>query len=404
MRNVIGPPVGGDDFFNRVEELAKLRRLMEAGNHVLLVGPRRTGKSSLIAELARRLTLDGWCVVSVDVQDAADQAAFLDAILAGLESRGFKLPLMARVAKAIQDFRKFLRGIKGGVAGTSIEVTDAAVHWDEAAAPLKNLIVSLAGQNGRTLIAVDELPIFLTKILRSECGLHGVRQVLDWLRSVQQACGTRLPWVLCGSIGLDSFVEQHRLEGCINELLPQSIDAFDEATAVLLLQRLAQNAGYGFALSDEIALAMVARVGWPIPYYLQILFHALVELHNAKRSAAYPSLADVGAAYNELLSPYNHGLLSHWDSRLGDLLDIDQQRNVRLLLRHLCRLPDGCDQAGLLNLLAAEHPHADARELKNQLGRLLDFLERDGYLARRGDVYAFRSFLLRDFCRQRFAG
>ncbi len=402
MRNITGSPVEGDDFFGRDEELATLRRTVEDGNHVLLLGPRRIGKSSLVAELARQLTADGWAVVKVDVQDAADQAAFLIAIQQGLVHAGIQMPLMAKVTTAIDHFRHFLRGTKVGVAGAELEVSDAMASWEHAAGSLKGLIASQAAEGRRVLITLDELPIFLNKLLH-EGGLDQVRQVLDWLRSVRQACGTRLPWILCGSIGLDSFVDRHRLSGCINELSPQPVGAFDDDTALRLLNRLAETGRYSMALSKEVAQAIIARVGWAVPFYLQLLFHTLAELPKARRSPDYPSLADVDLAYQTLLDPQHRVQFGHWESRLGDLLDQGELRMARCVLGRLCSEPQGASRDVLFNLLAAEHPHADPGTLDRQLREILEFLQRDGYLAQQGECYAFRSFLLRDFWKRRFA-
>ena len=227
MENVTGNPVEGDDFFGRGDELKQLRQAVESGNHVLLVGPRRVGKSSLVAELARLLTQAGWSVVKVDVQHSADEAAFLHEIQEAIRRTGIQLPLLAKVTDVVQRFRRAVRGTKVSVAGTSVELEDAPVDWEDAAASLKTLITTLPADGRRVLITVDELPVFLNKLLETDGGAARVRGILDWLRSVRQACGTRLPWILCGSIGLDSFVEQHGLEGCINELLPQPLDAFE---------------------------------------------------------------------------------------------------------------------------------------------------------------------------------
>ena len=94
MQNITGNPVDGDDFFGRKDELCQLRSSVEAGNHVLLVGPRRVGKSSLVAELARQLAKAGWTPVKVDVQHTADEAAFLHEIHESIRQTGVKLPLL----------------------------------------------------------------------------------------------------------------------------------------------------------------------------------------------------------------------------------------------------------------------------------------------------------------------
>ena len=59
MRNIIGPPVVGDDLYGRDYELARLWEHLENGEHILMLAPRRVGKTSLMLELKsskRRVT------------------------------------------------------------------------------------------------------------------------------------------------------------------------------------------------------------------------------------------------------------------------------------------------------------------------------------------------------------
>jgi predicted AAA+ superfamily ATPase len=51
MRNIIGSPVEGDDFFDRPQILARIRRELDAQANILLVAPRRVGKTSLVLRL-----------------------------------------------------------------------------------------------------------------------------------------------------------------------------------------------------------------------------------------------------------------------------------------------------------------------------------------------------------------
>ena len=169
-----------------------------------------------------------------------------------------------------------------------------------------------------------------------------------------------------------------------------------------MLKRLGAKPEHACPLSDEVARVMVERVGWPIPYYLQLLFHALKSLPMQRRSANFPSAEDVAAAYETLLGPHHRTHFGHWDSRLGDLLDAGGQTKARLLLNHLCEYPAGRTRDQLRVVLAAVYPQADPARLDRELRDLLDFLERDGYLGRQAERYAFRSFLLRDYWQRRF--
>ena len=70
MKSSTGRWVSGDDFFDREPELASLGRLVRAGNHVLLTGQRRMGKTSLLRELGRRLEDEDWIFLFSDVEGA----------------------------------------------------------------------------------------------------------------------------------------------------------------------------------------------------------------------------------------------------------------------------------------------------------------------------------------------
>ena len=71
MRSATGRWVSGGDFFDREPELCILEQRVRDGNHVLLTGQRRMGKTSITRELGRRLTeFGGWSSLFADVEDA----------------------------------------------------------------------------------------------------------------------------------------------------------------------------------------------------------------------------------------------------------------------------------------------------------------------------------------------
>ena len=55
MNSSTGRWVSDDDFFNRERELRILETRVRDGNHILLTGQRRMGKTSITRELGRRL-------------------------------------------------------------------------------------------------------------------------------------------------------------------------------------------------------------------------------------------------------------------------------------------------------------------------------------------------------------
>ena len=83
MRNIIGQAVVGDDLYGRTYELGRLWELLEQGQHILMLAPRRVGKTSLMLEL-RRAPRENWDVFYVDVEGGEGPADFVAAILAAL--------------------------------------------------------------------------------------------------------------------------------------------------------------------------------------------------------------------------------------------------------------------------------------------------------------------------------
>ena len=393
MRNITGPPVEGDDFFGRKDELDKLLRLIRNGNHLLLLGPRRMGKSSVVAEVGRRLKKEGWKIVRANVEDATDEPALLREINQAIRDSGVDIPLVQQAEEVISRFRNKLRGGK-------VQEILGGESWEIASDTVKQVFANVAPR-GKVLFTLDELPIFLSALVEADNGPKRVRSVLRWLRSTRHKCGTNLPWLLCGSIGLDTFVEKNDLTDTINELLPQELGAFSPDEGRELIQRLGRSSGYELDVSEEVAGAMVDRVGWPVPFYLQLMFHGLAELPSADRSVDYPSLPDVDAAYELLLSPGHRVKFVHWDSRLGDLLDHDDAKLARLILAEASRAAKGVGRRRLLNVAQAKSPGSDADERSRQIQALLTFLERDGYLIEKDGRYTFRSFLLRDYWKRK---
>ncbi len=401
MRNITGNPVSGADFHGRQSELKELLRSIKNGNHVLILAPRRVGKSSVVAETERLLSADGWKVVSVDVQHAEDEAGFLQLINEAISESQVQLDKTVgeSIKSGIRAFRSALRGTKVAAAGAQLEVSESETTWEEAANPLRAQIKRLSKTDERILFSMDELPIFLHSLLQREDGKKRVQRILNWLRSVRQACGSKLPWLMCGSIGLDSFVHKHELEGSINDLTEMTIGAFASDDAKGLLQRLANAESEIGELTDDVVDEILRKVGWLLPYYLQLMFHSLMSIAEDNRSSNYPAVQDVATAYAVAARTKN---LGHWSSRLKDLLDADERRRAQLILTHVAVATGGATRTELHGTLVAAAPQANPDELQSQLRYLLKLLADDGYVFEEGGRVRFLSFLLRDFWKQEF--
>lgn len=403
ISNITGSPVGGDDFFDRRWEFGTLQRSILAGNSVLLTAPRRVGKSSLMLKAIQWFRAEGWVAIDADVQDCDTEASFLEKLIDACREANIKLRLLDDMAEKAKALKRFFAGSKVGVGGALVEIGgDGPEDWRDAGRLFHKILDQVAEGSERVLLGVDELPIFLAKLQSQANGDARVDLVLRWLRALRLKTPNKITWIVCGSVELDTFVEQHDLVGTINDLTLQRLGPFTDETAISFLKALGVSEQNSLPISDAVAEAILNRVGWPLPYYLQLMFHALRELPPDARSSGYPSAEDVDAAYEELLSPHCSSYFAHWGTRLDDQLDVAQAAIARFLLKQICTSKRGTSRNKLLRMLLGRRPAADPEQVEREMGLMLDLLERDGYLHRVKSTYAFRSFLLRDYWKRRF--
>ncbi|HUE24668.1 MAG TPA: hypothetical protein VMQ86_23495 [Bryobacteraceae bacterium] len=218
-----------------------------------------------------------------------------------------------------------------------------------------------------------------------------MRDFLYWMRRLRlQYAGIR--WLLAGSIGLDTVAARLNMADSINDLRIEKLGAFDTPTADALLLALA--AAHHVDLGDGARRHIVARVGWPTPYYLQLVFHELRHIGGAVAEA------DVDRAIEDLLGPHHRNYFDYWRQRLYDELGRPDADYALALLNQCCREAEG-SRRGALSLALAK-AIADPAHREDKLRYLLDVFQNDGYLVEDGG-WRFRSPLLREYWLRRVA-
>ena len=79
MKNpfIYGKQVSGKAFFNRKKEKAGIRNVLDGGSNVLLYGPRRYGKSSLVGEVLSDIRAEGGLCAELNMMDIASLDDFI---------------------------------------------------------------------------------------------------------------------------------------------------------------------------------------------------------------------------------------------------------------------------------------------------------------------------------------
>ena len=279
----------GDQFYDRREIRKDLRsRFLSGQSNVVLYGPRRYGKSSLVAELVRDLEDAGIPCVTLDVVKVPS----IDMFVAAYATKVYR-----RLAPVRFEFKKlgtFLKSLKPkitldqtGEAGLSFEPSDAPIG-SEALTEVLDLPQRLLSGKGRAVVVFDEFQE--VKDLLPNDGFERI------MRSAIQS-HRNVSYIFLGSryhILRRMFTDHNR--------------PFYKSAVTILLEKPPVEESIGFvverfasagkSIGREAAERLVAKID-NIPYFIQQLgFETFRLVDDAHRKSALPR--DVDAAYANL--------------------------------------------------------------------------------------------------------
>lgn len=396
LKREVGNWVDGDRFWDRIPEVAGLIELLDEGANVLIVAPRRVGKTSLMRETARRIG-DRYHCLFVDLQRGSTPA---DAIVElSLATR----PVRSLWSRTAEVFRNSLSTLRDPVEELGVDDLMLRLHGglDEDWPALgTRLLAALAEADRGVVLFLDEFPILVNRIIRGVEGRSSPARIaqadalLSWLRAMAQAHRGRLRFVLAGSIGLEPVLRLAGLSATTNAFTPFHLEPWDHATALGALGALA--AEVGLTWTDDADARLVRRLGVAVPHHVQMFFSFILE-HARRTGQMSVGPATVDLVYQRrMLSSRGHAQLSHMEERLAMVLD------ARLVPLAWDLLTEAA-VTGVLTPQAARRLFArgdlyEARQLRDTLA----LLEHDGYLNPTAGGHVFESSLLKDWWAARF--
>lgn len=388
MRNVTGDYVTDENFFDRKRDVEECWERLESDN-VLLLAPRRVGKTSLLHELKRTAGSSGYRAVYLSVEGVKDELGFLSRMMESVNRLGGEVErLIARLLARTGKIQKLFKRIEQvGIVKLSPE---EKASWRDAG---EDLIKELAGLDGKWLFLIDELPLFVLDLVRADPQGDRARDFLSWFRELRQreSYHGKLRFLLSGSIGLDTIAARYRFGDTINDLAVRRLGEFDPGTAAAMLAELGKNSG--IEITSAVADHAIERIGWLIPYYLQLWFQAFRA--RAKGLGREPAVGEAEQAFEDLLSAGRISAFDYWRQRLTlELGPVDGGHAIELLCA-IARDPDGSEPSTLAGILTPRI--GDPTERSETYRFLMNALETDGYVAVSNGRFRFVSSLLREF-------
>lgn len=394
MNSATGRWVSGEDFFNRKRELQILETRVRDRNHVLLTGQRRMGKTSIVQELGRRLEADGWIFLFADVEGATSHE---DAITEIARAAHPVRSIASRFAVVMKRFfSENFEEITAVDFGVKIRAGLNEGNWRHHGAQMFNVC---AEQDKPVLLVIDELPIFLKRMLEHDKNARRVDEFLSWLRGALQVLDNDAPvLIVSGSIGLEPLVREIGIPDRINHFYSYRLGPWDSETCVECFSLLAE--GYAFSIEDGVAEAVYNALGIGIPHQVQSFFARLREF-AIMQDRDKVTVKDINDVYRDLLlGPSGQNDLVHYETRLKDVLE-DQSYTIAMVILAEAAVEDVFTPGARRSL-----ERMYSKLLDDAAGRITDVLEilvHDGYLETDEEGYRFASRFLKDWWSARYS-
>lgn len=343
--------------------------------------------------MGQRFQNKGWHSLFVDVERAADSAdvvALLAEEMHGIQS------MTSRLRESMRQLMENVEEVSASQFRLKVRAGLTAGNWARHG---EDLLRECANHEQPAMIVLDELPIFLMRMLRDDKRNAGrVDEFLSWLRGAFQSMrGGETVLLVSGSIGLAPVVSRLGMSDRINYLHPIRVSPWSRETSIACVEELARS--YNLALDGGVAAAMYERLGLGIPHHVQSFF---VHMRDDAMMLGQDrlTLSAVDRVYRtSLLGPWGQNDLMHYVTRLQDHLDEAEYRVAMEVLTEAAT--QGHFTARSRRCLEDGHRVLDT-EIQTRVTAVLEVLEHDGYLLLSPDGHHFASLLLKDWWCARF--
>lgn len=319
-----GVPLGEDFYKGRIESVDELRSKI-VKNDVLLIGPRRTGKTSVIKEFLRQENennKDFYCIF-IDLEKAQDLYEFYFLILKAIYQTCRKWKLLLNDGK---DFLKSVSNLGAEIFEGKIDPSAILGMPEGASVSIKFPKFDISEQDKLKIlstklhdelrnikeeitIVLDEFPELIWKFgqtekeeLQLESRKIQTQFLLESLRSIRQEDETRSKRVIiAGSVNLPNTLKHLGLEHTINDIDRLNIPYLTPAQSFDLMSQLIEGNELDIKDMSFFESTILNQVGICSPYYIQIFAECLIQLTIDRGGILEFSNNDIKLCYKNAL-------------------------------------------------------------------------------------------------------
>lgn len=143
-----GTVVDGNFFTDRTKELIYVKSVLNSENHIVLISPRRFGKTSLVIKAAKETDRP---VLFLNLESVTDKRDFAVAILKHI----FKLFPFEKVKHMMRNFR-FVPTLSMSAIGDSMDISFVPQINEDAVLEDSFALLERVAENGKIIVIFDE--------------------------------------------------------------------------------------------------------------------------------------------------------------------------------------------------------------------------------------------------------
>ncbi len=312
-RNIVGNVPEPHELYGRDEFVEHLWRQIQ-GNNILLLAPRRFGKTGVMRHVLTRPAPDYWPVY-FDLEDVDSPEEFVWQVTRALLSNDQVRRFLSEAKSLPATLRDWVKDSfdEVGFEGAKVKFKNAVREdWRGNA---RRLLLEMEKFDETVIFIFDELPAMLEKV-QAKHGEDAARGFMAWFRSARMQQKDRLRrhrFIVGGSIGIDLILRRLNTVDKLNDFERLYVEPLRAEDAARLTADLAET--MRVQLTEGLVDRVLQLIGPPVPYFIHMLFSQLGQLPSAERQPL--TLATLDEVYrNRVLGPTCKHYFDHYRERL----------------------------------------------------------------------------------------
>ncbi|TFH39208.1 MAG: ATP-binding protein, partial [ANME-2 cluster archaeon] len=228
----VGNPAIGKDFIDREKEISFILSTLEKDS-ILLIAPRRFGKTSIMRKVEKELSDKDEICVFLEVEDVKSPHRFISEIVMAL----IENEKIEQRTKLIPVFKSVFSWFKENIEEIGISVFKAKLrgnikkdledNWIDKSAQIFD-VINEADSN--IYFIFDEFPIAIAKMDQKDA-----EEFLHWFRKLRQI-SPDMRFIVGGSVSIDRVVRDVGGVSVINDFKRVRVGGFQKQIAIDLIE------------------------------------------------------------------------------------------------------------------------------------------------------------------------